>query len=281
MLYEDDINEDNRVPPRVLMPYRDAMSDNEVDQRTALLRLVVEHGDWNAIHTGDRKYVWVWDEYYRVNIPIDDLLDLKNVDLEDKQTYLIDDERNLGINIEGHIFKLKDIVKSKKYWENWVHNSIPVNNFLKAALVLGNSPYEILSYFNNDTINPTIEAAYIEYHNPDIAEMLEDFFNSDVIRTWMSFRAAKTGLDSTRDPIPSREEVVGGPLAYGSMKAFLESIFEGRTPSSHGRSYPTEELRRRQLEIINGAKNTLLQIAHYDMQPYALEELEWREVEDY
>lgn len=280
MLYEDP-NEDNRVPPRVLMPYRDAMSDNEVDQRTALLRLVVEHGDWDAEHVGNEKYVWVWDEYYRVNIPIADLLYLNRFDLEDKHTYLIDDERNLGIDIKGRIQKVKDIIKDKKYLENWVYNILPVNNFLKAALVLGNSVYDIIDYFMNDTLNPTIEAVYIEYYNPDIAETLEDFFNSDVIRIWMAFRAAKTGLDNTRDPVPGRDEVVGGPLAHGSINAFLEMIFADRTPTSHGRSYPGENLRMKQLEIINGAKNTLLQIAHYDIQPYALEELEWREVEDY
>ncbi len=280
MLYEDP-NEDTRVPPRVLMPYRDAMSDNEVDQRTALLRLVVEHGDWDAEHVGNEKYVWVWDEYYRVNIPIADLLYLNRFDLEDKHTYLIDDERNLGIDIKGRIHKVKNIVRDKKYLENWVYNILPVNNFLKAVLVLGNSVYDIIDYFMNDTLNPTIEAAYIEYHNPDIAETLEDFFNSDVIRTWMSFRAAKTGLDNTREPVPGRDEVVGGPLSYRSINAFLEMIFEDRTPISHSRSYPGENLRMKQLEIINGSKKTLLQIAHYDMEPYALEELEWREVEDY
>lgn len=280
MLYTDP-NEDTRVPPRALMPYSNAMSDNEVDQRTALLRLVVEHGDWDAERVGDEKYVWVWDEYYRVSIPIRDLVYLNRFDLEDKHTYLIDNERNLGIDIRGRIHKVKDIVKDKKYLEVWVYNSLPVNNFLKAALVLGNGMYDIIDYFMNNTINPAIEAVYIEYHNPDIAKTLEDFFDTVIMRTWMPFRAAKTGLDNTRDPVPGREEVVGGPLSKASINAFLESVFENRTPASHGRSYPGDNLRERQLEIINGAKNTLLQIAQADLDPFALDDLGWREIEDY
>lgn len=181
---------------------------------TRLIRYVLENGYWSSGVAGDENYIWTGDNYYLLNIPVRDFLELRNIDFHDRKNFYISENNRVGLKINGKIMDVSEIVEDHRFIENWFLKTYPHNSLFYVTLIMGYGLMDILTGYQNGLDSHLVNASVLEYLDPERALKTEAFVKDERVQQWLQSKLKHSGIwvdEKNFKPV----RPLGGPLDFG------------------------------------------------------------------